>query len=141
MLLELVECYYCLWNVTIACGMLLLLVERNYCLWNVTIACGMLLLRVECYYRLWNATIACGMLTLLVECYYCLWNVASACGMLFSKFSVRDATPAGLAHTPHPTPPHPYMKIYENPWGGGVASRILNLLSKTPQAIMTFHKQ
>ena len=38
----LVECYYCLWNVTIACGMLLLLVECYDSLWNVTIACGML---------------------------------------------------------------------------------------------------
>ena len=28
--------------VSIACGVLLLLVECYYCLWNVTIACGML---------------------------------------------------------------------------------------------------
>ena len=34
----------------------------KYCLWSVTIACGVLLLLVECYDSLWNVTIACGML-------------------------------------------------------------------------------
>ena len=67
MLLLLVECYYCLWNVSIACGMLVLLVECYYCLWNVSIACGMLLLLVECYSCSWNGTIACGMLLLRVD--------------------------------------------------------------------------
>ena len=43
MLLLLVECYYSLWDVIIACGMLLLLVECCYCLWNVTIPYGMIL--------------------------------------------------------------------------------------------------
>ena len=62
----LVEYYYCLCNVTVACGMLLLLVERYYCLLSVTIACGMLLLLVECHDCLWNVTIACVMLRLLV---------------------------------------------------------------------------
>ena len=55
-----------------ACGMLLLLLECYYCLWNVTIAGGMLLLRVECYYCMWYGIIACGMVLLLVEYYYYL---------------------------------------------------------------------
>ena len=99
-------CYYCLWNVIIACGKLLLHVVCYCCLWNVTIPCGMLLL------------LACGMLLLLVECYDRLWNVFIACGMLLSKFNVRDATPAGLAPPPPPTQTVPKtltsMKIDED---------------------------
>ena len=79
MLLLLVECYYCLWNVTIACG-------------KFTIACGMLLLLVECYYCLWNVTIACGMLLLLVECYL----ASSMCGMQLARFA-RTGLLASLA--------------------------------------------
>ena len=39
----LVECFYCLWNASIACRMCLLHAGCFYCLWNVSIACGMCL--------------------------------------------------------------------------------------------------
>ena len=111
MCLLLVECAYCLWNVSVNClpsslSLLLcwLLVECVDCLWNVPIVCGMFRwicvypprLACSCVGCLWNVFIACGMCLLLVEYVSCffvylprlacscvgyLWNVSIACGM------------------------------------------------------------
>ena len=45
--------------------MCLLLVECFYCLWKVSIAGGMFLLPVECLYYLWNVSTACLVFLLL----------------------------------------------------------------------------
>ena len=40
------ECFYCLWNASIACRMCLLHAGCFYCLWNVSVACGCLLFQL-----------------------------------------------------------------------------------------------
>ena len=66
------------------------IVECVYCLWHLSIACGLRLL-LECVYCLWNASIACRMCLLHAGCFYCLWNVSIACGMCLSLISLRDS--------------------------------------------------
>ena len=58
-----------------------MIVECYDCLWNVTIGIGMLRLVWKCYDCFWNVTTASGMLRLVWECCDCLWNVTTVCRM------------------------------------------------------------
>ncbi len=66
---------------SIACSAFCLLVECVYCLFSVSVACGMCPLLVRRFARLWNLFIACFVFLLLVECVHCLLGVLIACGM------------------------------------------------------------